>query len=406
MALGDTYTPKTGALSGLYAQKASEYSSNIRSAPQVKQKMGEEVLAGATDIPELGADKDRMIKQLFETDKSMMATTPGSEGYIEDPMAREAALRMREGVVGEGIEGLSTIIGTRQKVLGDTLTKGMEMYKAGLEAKAAELDTLYKLMALEGSQAKETPEERKSRIKDEISLRASGMDGEPTEFEQLAAEYRSYLPMNEIVETYNAVSPKPINKTVNELSAMGYKPPAQVATAQKKWIDAKMALASIDQLDKDWNASRRIYSGLYQNPILRGAAQFIDPKPIAYEDSRIGVALNLTKQLLGMSYPGGATMMATLVPHASDSKGVGQPNIDQLRQMALSRMEEAEADAGGLALDKTNYQTIASRYLAPSIAGKKQPPSTALVPETTTSTGRAYKIVTVTPPTNMAGVPE
>jgi hypothetical protein len=158
MAIQNTVaTPYTGAggvTQDMYDKLASSYTSQVRGAPQVKQQLGEEMMASEGSIEPLAEERSKMIEQLYSADKDLGARyqAPTSEMYIESPLAAQQAISGAEAPMWKGIEKYNTIIGARKAVLGDALNRGMELYNAGLKAKEIELTNMEK--TLERLQAK------------------------------------------------------------------------------------------------------------------------------------------------------------------------------------------------------------------------------------------------------------
>lgn len=363
MALGDTYTGSQGATQALYDTKAKQYTSMIGNAPVQREKMGEQVLAGATDIPVMGADKDAMIQKLFNADKNMGALNPAdTNAYIEDPMAREAALQQREGAISGGVGGLNTIIQTRQRVLGDALDRGMQMYTAGLQAKKAELDILQQ--ALDRLDAKALREEQKA------SAAAAAAEDQRRWEAQQVLEYTK-LDIEKSKKT--AMNPKAQEELQSLIAAQ-----AAVDAIDLAYADAAQA--------KETGPNAIAGMAVIKNPILKATSWY--PKLQALEATRQGYALPIASlaniNVTGQSSSRLLEQMKQVLPEGTDTVDNAAAKILKLRQKVADKYENlrktyqvAESDIG---LNPYAYRGVSR-------------PTWAMAPETATSTRQSYSDV-------------
>jgi len=150
--LGKTYTGDKGAIQSNIDSLTSQVTSGIKGSPAVQQQMGESILGADQGMQTLGDQRGQLIQDLFNADKEMSAkySNPAPENpmYIENPMAREAAVGRNQNTVWGALGSLNTTISARKSLLGDALTRGMALYQSGLDAKKLELDHEYKRLDL------------------------------------------------------------------------------------------------------------------------------------------------------------------------------------------------------------------------------------------------------------------
>lgn len=169
--LGTTYTSPQGPLQDRITNLQSQVTSQIQGAPAVQEQVGEQMLATEGSIQPLAEDRGKLIERLFSADKELAGryATPESEFYIENPMAREAAVSGAENKIWGAVSALNTQIGARKQVLGDAIDRGMRIYQAGLTAKQFELDNLYKQLELNDRAADRA--EKKRQFEEELKLK-------------------------------------------------------------------------------------------------------------------------------------------------------------------------------------------------------------------------------------------
>lgn len=151
---GQTYTPNTGALQGRINQLTQQVSSGFKGMPQVRQDMGNQLLDTEGSLPVMAQDRGAMLEKLFNADQAMSSrfANPESPDFIENPMARNTGTEQYTNTLWGSLGALNTTISARKQILGDTITRGMEVYKAGLEAQQIELDNMYKQMEIAQAQ--------------------------------------------------------------------------------------------------------------------------------------------------------------------------------------------------------------------------------------------------------------
>lgn len=371
MAVGDTYTSPAGAIQDNYTQKAREYTSMIRGAPQVKQLMGEQILQGEGMIKPLADEKSKLIEQLFNADTNIAAeyANPKSETYIENPTARYQAVAPAKASMWGSLAGIDTLIGTRQKVLGDALDRGMEMYKAGLDAKALEMDYAAKMQGI-GAPNRLNASEMKMQAKEQLQMDLlDAPDDEEQALNSLMRKYKPYLTADEILDAYSTERGMPQALTVADLqSRYRIKVPNTIAEAQEEFKNAKLALDAVKQLDAESKKSQRWYAGVYSRAPMLGqaAAQLgFDVDPVAYEDNRMAVAQDLTKLIFGSNFPGVAKNIEDLIPHAWSAEGVRKNNIGNLYKMVTDRLNAAQTKAGGYALEPRKLNIAKTKPVQP-----------------------------------------
>ena len=359
-----TYTGPGGAGQNMLASAANPYTTTITAPPPqptVQQQPGTQQtsLQGPTDLSGsqgYGADaqalaqqRANLVDQLFTHDQGLASkyADPNSPDYIANPAQREQVSYM--------------------PATADTKT----------------LQTMNSIISSLVGKAKLTPAEQKQQYTQQLT---DDLAANPNaSLNDVINAYRpTGLPVNDIIDTYQSMNPGAVPLT--EAQKYGYKPSAETAAAQKQYTMASQAMTSIDMLDKLSKQAARLWTGWTQIPGLAPYASRIDPTLMTYMDTRNAQALPLMKALLGLSYPGGATMMLGYLPLPTDSEETRQAKIAQLYQLAQARMDDASTNAGGFALG-AGGGAANTAYAPTASAPTAQAP---LIPGQVTTSAGAY----------------
>ena len=139
-----TYSPPAGttAEQSRVDELTRALAGNIRNLPQTADAIRSSTIQNDPVNPALYGQYSDAIMQLYQHDQQLgeRYSQPGGEMYLEDPVARERAIQASRGPMVGNLGAISQMIGTRRQVLGDAATRGLEIYKSGLEAQKLELD--------------------------------------------------------------------------------------------------------------------------------------------------------------------------------------------------------------------------------------------------------------------------
>jgi len=270
--VSDTYTGDEGALMARQKSLTEAIQQGYKQAPTVQQSLASAVESEEGMIGPLAEERGNIVKALFEHDKNLASryAEPTSPMYIEDPLARERAVAAPESTLWGALSRLNALIGTRKALLGDVISRGMDIYTAGLKAQEAELENVWK--QLERLERKEKEEEDKRRWEAEYALKVAELGkkaGEETEAErkrritsELAIDvqkgttlkdaikkYATELSPDDILQVYNIYSPYgPAKETPEELAVFGVKVGKETAQAQEEKRDTENTIRAFEEL--------------------------------------------------------------------------------------------------------------------------------------------------------------
>jgi len=118
------------------SQARQDLGQRIAGLPQFQTNLSEEVYGREQALPSLRSQVSDQIKALYDVDvrAADRYANPQSEMFIRNPYNREKIMsQQHQGGLGQ-IQDLQNLIAQRQDVLGNAMEKGLEIYKAGLEA--------------------------------------------------------------------------------------------------------------------------------------------------------------------------------------------------------------------------------------------------------------------------------
>lgn len=279
--LGQTYTGDRGAIQKKLDDLGASYSTSVKNAPVQQQQTGENMMANEGVIQPLAQDRGKLIQQLMEADQGLAQKygTQGEAGYIEDPMARDRAMSAATAPTYGALSAVNTLIGSRQKVLGDAMDRGMQMYESGLKAKELEINHLYKQLELLDKQEEKT--QSQSNWEKEYALKS----GEAGVVKLSTKDQASYDAIDELTDTI-----KMIDSSSKGLSV------GPVEGSIKRLVNKAGGEPGITQLDMANNIAagalmRLLYPGVQQgssagNAIANRMLNTVLPSENDHEDER------------------------------------------------------------------------------------------------------------------------
>lgn len=146
MAEAQTYTSDLGAAESNITSLAKAYSQGLSGIPAVTAAMRKSLAEREKTLPGLEQENETKIQELYTADKRLAErySQPGGEMYIENPNERQALISGQKADIRGELGNILNLIQSRSQVLGNAMDKGLEMYKAGLEAQKFELETAEK----------------------------------------------------------------------------------------------------------------------------------------------------------------------------------------------------------------------------------------------------------------------
>lgn len=148
---GNTYTPAGGAIQGNLQSIADKYTQAQKNAPQAGANIANAVLAQDTVVGPTSDQRAALVQQLAQHDEtySKQYADPTSSAYMLDPMARERAISAAEAPMYGAIDKSNAMIQSRNSVLGDAVTRGKEIYQAGVDALKSEYEFINNQAAMQ-----------------------------------------------------------------------------------------------------------------------------------------------------------------------------------------------------------------------------------------------------------------
>ena len=326
--MADTYTDEFSILEQNIADKSKAVSSGQSSLPQVTDALRRSLYDREKVLPGLEKESQDKMVELFRADQDMYGRygNKQSEMFIEDPMARQAAVSGQKAQLRQEYGDLFGMIQDRSKTLGNALDKGVQLYQAGLAAQEAELtlaekswERAYKKrqLKMDEDKAKMSREEFDIRKKsgtfgtqaEQKTMAINNLKGEVASWKELVPLLQKYsgvggLTPDDILTIYNQFHAQPgdawgpAKETVDELSTLGISP--DVYTRQKETSKSKSAKEMQSVVDKTYAA--------YQKRILE-IENDVDSRKINKKDAEArkleaSNALKLEAKKLDLVYPG------------------------------------------------------------------------------------------------------
>ena len=126
------------------AQRRQEVGQRIAGMPQFQTSLSEAVYGKEKGLPSMREQMSGKIAALYDTDKRLAESysRPGTDMYIEDPYQRRKVISAQHKQELQEIQSLQNMIANRQDVLGSAIDKGLEIYKAGVDAQKFEYEGL------------------------------------------------------------------------------------------------------------------------------------------------------------------------------------------------------------------------------------------------------------------------
>jgi len=171
--IGQTYTDPAGPLQQQINDLTNQVTTSINNAPQVRQSIGQAIQNTQTAYQPEADERAALVKQLFDHDQNLASrysnNAPTNNMYIENPLAQEVAIRGAEAPLYGSIDRRNANLSLLKSLFGDAISRGMELYNTGIQAKQTELDNLMK--QLDRMERKQAAEEDKRRWEQEFALR-------------------------------------------------------------------------------------------------------------------------------------------------------------------------------------------------------------------------------------------
>jgi hypothetical protein len=141
------------------SQARTDIGQRIAGMPQFSTNLSEQVYGKEGALPSLRTQASEKVRALYDTDKRMADryANPASEMYMKDPYARRKLTSAQHQQGMTEIQNLNNMIANRQDVLGSAIEKGLEIYKAGIDAQKFEyqglMDELNMKMKIDSARA-------------------------------------------------------------------------------------------------------------------------------------------------------------------------------------------------------------------------------------------------------------
>ena len=126
------------------AQARQDVGQRIAGMPQFQTNLSEAVYGKEQALPSLRTQASDKVKALYDLDKRAADryANPTSNMFIKDPYAREKLMSTQHQNELGGIQDLNNLIAQRQDVLGNAMQKGLDIYKAGIDAQKFEYQSI------------------------------------------------------------------------------------------------------------------------------------------------------------------------------------------------------------------------------------------------------------------------
>ena len=114
--------------------------------PNYADELREEIYGGEQALPSLRENRDSAIRGLYDADKRMADRYANQESdmFIKNPYAREKLMSAQHQTELGGVQDIMRMIESREDVLGDILSKGLDLYDYGLKAEEFEYNAMLK----------------------------------------------------------------------------------------------------------------------------------------------------------------------------------------------------------------------------------------------------------------------
>ena len=118
------------------AQARQDVGQRIAGLPQFETDLRTRVYGEEQAIPSLRGQIGTKIQELYDADKRAadVYANPQSPMYMRDPYQREKTITQQHRQELGSLQALQNMLAGRQDVLGSAIDKGLQIYKAGIEA--------------------------------------------------------------------------------------------------------------------------------------------------------------------------------------------------------------------------------------------------------------------------------
>lgn len=126
------------------AQSRQDVGQRIAGLPQFQTDLSTAVYGADKSLPSLRGQVGDKIQALYDVDKRAAErySSPESNMFIRNPYEREKLMGQQHQAEMGSIGGLQEMIAKRQDVLGSAMGKGLDIYKAGIDAQKFEYQSL------------------------------------------------------------------------------------------------------------------------------------------------------------------------------------------------------------------------------------------------------------------------
>ena len=126
------------------SQSRQDVGQRIAGLPQFQTDLSTAVYGADKSLPSLRGQVSDKIQALYDVDTRAAERyqNPTSEMFIRNPYEREKIMGQQHQQEMGTIGGLQGMISQRQDVLGNAMTKGLDIYKAGIDAQKFEYQSL------------------------------------------------------------------------------------------------------------------------------------------------------------------------------------------------------------------------------------------------------------------------
>lgn len=247
--VGDTYTPEGGAGQGNIDQMTQAVISGFKGLPQMRQNLGETLLAQDPVTGPLADERGKLIQQLFDYDKTLNTkySDPASPYYVEDPTVRTSQQGEAKNALWGALGNTNALLAARRAVLGSQVEQGVEAYKYGLEAQEKQLQYELERQKL-GASGSNQKQNQVLSLATELQM----AQADPTLLDRMMKKYTVMgLTPDEVLSTYT------IQKGPAGLSAL------ELATKYGTKFDESMSLAERQAAEAQFG--QKALSDLFQS---------------------------------------------------------------------------------------------------------------------------------------------
>jgi len=140
----EKYTGELGPLEDKISGLTGTIKQSYANLPAITQALRTSLAERDKNLGGFEAEADKKIRELYDVDREYASryANPESSMYIENPMKRQEISSGQKGDIRKQLGDVYSSMTTVQNKMGSALEKGMEIYKAGLQAQEFELSAL------------------------------------------------------------------------------------------------------------------------------------------------------------------------------------------------------------------------------------------------------------------------